>query len=385
MRKFSFLLIVAFLCFQVGNVLAQKKHTVVSGNTLSGLAKQYYNDGKKWKTIYDANKGKTLETTSVKNAEGKVVQRRIPTRLVNPNLIYPGQILMIPDVASDGMSDADFTSMIAGTWEGVEPVTVKGQFVKFNTDGSVEAYDPMKEEWMKAPDTKWMVKNGSLVFSSGGEEEMYKIDEEAAKAGMLSFADDEGTQKWKKGAPAPKIELYEVTGVVTSSADSKPLGAVNVKYTKDGRSMTATTDGSGRYVIKDIPTGTRLSFSTEDYKDGAATTNKATAVNVSLEPDKPKNATREIVGRVNYVKKPGKDPKPAKKATVTLRVDGKVVGTPSMKVNKDGTFTFTNVPYSFGQKAEVSAEMKKYKTGTTMVEDKDVPKIAAPAIQLNRE
>jgi len=383
MRKFSFLLIVAFLCFQVGNVLAQKKHTVVSGNTLSGLAKQYYNDGKKWKTIYDANKGKTLETTSVKNAEGKVVQRRIPTRLVNPNLIYPGQILMIPDVASDGMSDADFTSMIAGgTWEGLEPDGRKGNYYKFDKDGNIYFYDKDKGEFEKTEE-KWKVADGNLVVTlSSGEDLMFKIDEEAAKAGMLSYGDDANTYKYKKGAPAPKIELYEVTGVVTS--DGKPLSAVNVKYTKDGRSMTATTDGSGRFVIKDIPTGTRLSLSKDGYKDGSASTNKNNAVNVSLESNKPKNESREIVGRVNYVKKPGKDPKPAKKATVTLKVDGKVQ-VADMTVKKDGTFTFPGVKYDFGQKVEITAKMKKYKDASVMVDDKDVPKIAAPAIQLNRE
>ncbi len=50
-------------------------YTVVSGDTLWGIAKKNYGDGAKYTVIYNANQG----------AIGG-----------NPNLIYPGQVLMIP-------------------------------------------------------------------------------------------------------------------------------------------------------------------------------------------------------------------------------------------------------------------------------------------------
>lgn len=51
-----------------------KTHTVVSGDTLWGIAKKYYGNGSQYTKIATANKDKVK----------------------NPNLIYPGQVLTIP-------------------------------------------------------------------------------------------------------------------------------------------------------------------------------------------------------------------------------------------------------------------------------------------------
>jgi nucleoid-associated protein YgaU len=55
--------------------LAVKKHVVVSGDTLSGISKKYYNDAGKYMKIYEANKA--------------VIGN-------NPDLIKPGMELIIP-------------------------------------------------------------------------------------------------------------------------------------------------------------------------------------------------------------------------------------------------------------------------------------------------
>jgi len=52
-----------------------KKYTVKKGDCLWKIAKKFYNDGSKYTIIYKANKKK----------------------IKNPNLIYPGQVLKIPD------------------------------------------------------------------------------------------------------------------------------------------------------------------------------------------------------------------------------------------------------------------------------------------------
>jgi len=52
-----------------------KTHTVVSGDTLSKLARQFYGDGNKYMKIFDANKD----------------------QLKDPNVIKIGQVLKIPD------------------------------------------------------------------------------------------------------------------------------------------------------------------------------------------------------------------------------------------------------------------------------------------------
>jgi len=53
---------------------AQQTYTVVSGDSLSRIAKRLYGDAAKWKKIYEAN------TDQIKN----------------PDLIHPGQVLKIP-------------------------------------------------------------------------------------------------------------------------------------------------------------------------------------------------------------------------------------------------------------------------------------------------
>jgi len=50
-------------------------YTIVSGDSLFTIAKKHYGNGAKWPKIYDANKDK----------------------IKNPNLIYPGQKLTIPN------------------------------------------------------------------------------------------------------------------------------------------------------------------------------------------------------------------------------------------------------------------------------------------------
>ncbi len=55
---------------------AIKTHTVVSGESLSKISKAYYNDGNKWTVIASENK------------------------IANPNLIFRGMVLTIPDIST---------------------------------------------------------------------------------------------------------------------------------------------------------------------------------------------------------------------------------------------------------------------------------------------
>ena len=63
-------------------------YTVVRGDTLSKIAKQYYGDANKYPAIFEANK----------------------PMLKSPDLIYPGQMLRIPPL-NDGKGSTEQRSM----------------------------------------------------------------------------------------------------------------------------------------------------------------------------------------------------------------------------------------------------------------------------------
>jgi nucleoid-associated protein YgaU len=58
-----------------GTDTEHQKYTVKKGDSLSLIAKQVYGDASKWKQIYEANKD----------------------QIKNPDLIYPDQVLEIPE------------------------------------------------------------------------------------------------------------------------------------------------------------------------------------------------------------------------------------------------------------------------------------------------
>ena len=67
-----------------GDAPANHTYTVVSGDSLSKIAKKFYGDANQWKKIFDANTDK----------------------IKNPDLIHPGQVLTIPAAPASGKSTA---------------------------------------------------------------------------------------------------------------------------------------------------------------------------------------------------------------------------------------------------------------------------------------
>ena len=59
-----------------GTASGTRTYTVVSGDSLSKIAKREYGDAQKWQVIYQANRDK----------------------ISNPDLIHPGQVLNIPSI-----------------------------------------------------------------------------------------------------------------------------------------------------------------------------------------------------------------------------------------------------------------------------------------------
>jgi len=75
------------------------KYTVVKGDCLYKIAakKEIYSNGRMWPVLWDANKTVTLDPKAPK---------RTPTKISNPNLIYPGQQLSVPTLTDKMKKDA---------------------------------------------------------------------------------------------------------------------------------------------------------------------------------------------------------------------------------------------------------------------------------------
>lgn len=75
------------------------KYTVVKGDCLYKIAgkKEIYGNPKMWPVLWDANKTVTLDPKAPK---------RTPTKISNPNLIYPGQQLVVPTLTDKMKQDA---------------------------------------------------------------------------------------------------------------------------------------------------------------------------------------------------------------------------------------------------------------------------------------
>lgn len=74
-----------------GSTSTTTTYTVKKGDTLSGIAKAFYGNSSKWTLIYNANKDK----------------------IKNSNLIYPGQVLTIPDANTATISTSSSSKAVS--------------------------------------------------------------------------------------------------------------------------------------------------------------------------------------------------------------------------------------------------------------------------------
>ena len=68
-----------------GGSMGARTYTVVSGDTLSHIAKAHYGKAGKWRAIFEANRD----------------------QIDDPDRIFPGQVLKIPALDTDGGGDLD--------------------------------------------------------------------------------------------------------------------------------------------------------------------------------------------------------------------------------------------------------------------------------------
>ncbi len=122
------------------------KYTVVKGDCLYKIAakKEIYSNGRMWPVLWDANKTVTLDP--------KMSGKRTPTKISNPNLIYPGQQLSVPTLTDKMKKDA---MMMKNKW-------MKKRTKKTSTMDKKDAPKDMKKDEkkdMKKDATKDMKKD----------------------------------------------------------------------------------------------------------------------------------------------------------------------------------------------------------------------------------
>lgn len=100
------------------------KYTVVKGDCLYKIAakKEIYGNGRMWPVLWDANKTVTLDPKAPKNTK---------TKITNPNLIYPGQQLVVPTLTDKMKKDA---------------MMMKNKWMKKRTKKSDTTTDTKKDE-----------------------------------------------------------------------------------------------------------------------------------------------------------------------------------------------------------------------------------------------
>jgi len=115
----------------MSKAIAGQQYTVISGDTLTGIAKQAYGDGSKWRLIWKAN-----STTLRSN---------------DPNLIYPGEIINIPpstlekEIAEETGSDGDI--VISGKEKDDFTVIIDGKEIPVEAGRVIRTMDTCADGW----------------------------------------------------------------------------------------------------------------------------------------------------------------------------------------------------------------------------------------------
>lgn len=111
-------------------------YTIVKGDTLSGIAKQSYGDGRRWREIWAANEG-VLKSG-------------------NPNLIYPGEIINIPadkiiETVSAEVAGLDPLAAGLPTLSGKDPddftIVVDGNEIPAVSGRAIRSVDNAADGW----------------------------------------------------------------------------------------------------------------------------------------------------------------------------------------------------------------------------------------------
>ena len=121
-------------------------YTIKKGDTLWGIARSFYGDGTKWKTIYEANKD-IIESTANKYRKGKGSE--------NGHWIYPGVTLTIPGVG--GNSDTSSTATTTTTEPAITTPAEKAKAEAYTSQRN-KSLNESVAKCTKLTDTRLLIK-----------------------------------------------------------------------------------------------------------------------------------------------------------------------------------------------------------------------------------
>ena len=186
---------------------AAGSYTVKKGDYLKKIAQDVYGDVSKWESIYEANK----------NA------------IKNPNLIYEGQIFLLPDLADTQAVPVSEPSITAPIPAAEAPTAA----VPANTTMSIE------EATQILDNTNFMdfVDDTTLAFFDKNGDMTINSEEYAALAGWIVCANDTDMTNNTLDSPLSDAEIIAMASLIKEGKLATPSKLFNAAYA-DGLWLT---------------------------------------------------------------------------------------------------------------------------------------------------
>lgn len=383
----NFYWVIGFCTFFILQINAQGKydsrHEVKVGDTLLKLAKQYYRNPEKWIDIFNENKEKELSIgVNPKTKEPYEASKF----LIDPNLIYPGQILVIPDVETTcchycDVTDEDVMKKMEGSWKiiniGMNNTFSTNNYLRFEINKDLKIYD--REFDIYRVIGIWYVKDFHIYLEVLETKYAYELETSGHPSIMSSFVSrkitgylnkiDNDNQLMEIQREIPFPNVVNISGQLYYN--NKPLEGVTIS----GGGKKTTTDSLGNYTLRGVKNNLEVKFSKQNYKTTSLYIKDwKIQETVSLAREELPITSRIFSGQILNEKE-----KPAKGVKIILELNQQQFG--PYEVNKDGTWQSEAIPFNWEQIESQVTYQVIYKKQEKIIE---IPEILSEKVDLGK-